>query len=261
MIKSKEKIDVSDLNIKEKKYNYSNNDSLILNKLCSEINASLNENIHYLFELDEYYFPSAAEIILKYINLFETEEIKSYLIRQIANSKMNKYSKIILELYKHYQTSQEYLSTDYDVIFTIGCNYDYAFKKLKPKNIKYDLLNLTSNPRDAFNLSNTVKMMSSWEIPEMENVLKTYLHAKNFNNSDFCIFSNDKDSNDIVDFMKNSLIYLGLYGLRYYPSKENLKIVKNYLDWKHCFIDDVAKITYMKIKKHLNNLNNDQNSI
>lgn len=236
---------------KEKNYNYSNKDKTILSEFCSEINFSCNEDIHYLAELDEYYYPGAAEIIVKYLNLFETEEIKSYLIRQIAFSKMDNASIVILELYNHCKTTKEYLKNDYDTIFTIGCNYDWCFKKIKPKDIKRELLGLVSNPRDAFNLSSTVKMISSWNMLEMEYILKTYLLGGEFDNSEFCVYEKNADSIDLAEFMKSTLIYLGLYGLRYYPSEENLEIVKSYLNWKHCFRGDVAKISYIKIKKSL----------
>lgn len=90
--------------------------------------------------------------------------------------------------------------------------YDDAFKHLKSRKIKNDLLELAYNPRDVFYLRDTMKMLSSWKNDKMEILLRQYLESDKYKPEDFLIYDTD-DWNSMNQFrvMKICLREIGIY--------------------------------------------------
>ncbi len=203
-------------------------DKALLHELLSEINSCAGTDFRYLAELDAFRFPGSGKIITKYITGFTSETVKGYLIPQIVADKVVDCDKQILQLYLHFKSSDEYISKP-------GCpapahiyvRYDNAFRKLKPKRLAKDLVELASHPRDAFYLPFTMRMLASWRIPEMFDLLIHYSSCDELTAHDVGIY----DGSDVpfyppLEFIKRELRFTAIDGLKYFPSPEAVSIIE-----------------------------------
>lgn len=203
-------------------------DKVLLQELFDEINSCTGTNFRTLAELDAFRIPGSGNIITKYIAGFTSETVKGYLIPQIVADKVVDCDKQILQLYRHFKSSDEYISKP-------GCpapahiyvRYDNAFRKLKPKRLAKDLVELASHPRDAFYLPFTMRMLASWRLPEMFDLLIRYSSCDELTAHDVGIY----DGSDVpfyppLEFIKRELRFTAINGLKYFPSPEAVGIIE-----------------------------------
>ncbi len=82
-------------------------DRYILDMLVRDINTHFNLDIHYIAELDSFNIIGSGSIIAQYINKFESESVRSYLIPQIVYDKIDNVERLIIDLYRKFKTSHE----------------------------------------------------------------------------------------------------------------------------------------------------------
>lgn len=210
-------------------------DKLILNELLREINEYAGTHFRYLAELDAFNIHGAGPIVARYISRFSSESVRGYLIPQLASDKIPDCDKIILQLYLHFKASDEYISRPgVPAPAHIYVRYDNAIRWLRPKRIKADLLKLAGNPRDAFYLPFTMRMLASWRIAELNDILLSFLSDTNISAEDVGLGENDVDCFPPLTFIKRELMFTGIEGLKYYPSAETTEIIKQFAndpDW------------------------------
>ena len=97
--------------------------------------------------------------------------------------------------------------------------------RMAPKKLKNELVKLARNPRDAFYLPFTMRMLSSWRIPEMEALLISYSSVNSITPQDVGITESEKPYFPPFEFIKRELIFTAIAGLKYYPSAEALDII------------------------------------
>ena len=211
-------------------YFYETNDKQVLRDMCQEINESLGTSIQYLAEIDALDIKNSGHIMAKYINKFSSETVKSFLVPQMVSDKIENCDMIVLQLYKDFKVSNEYISPPgKPAPAHIYVRYDNAFRRLRSKRIKSELLELLSNPRDAFYLPFTIKMLASWKVAELKNLLISYSKANSLTANDFGFLQNTNDYFPSLSFMKRELRLSAIACLKYYPSADVYELVYNYL--------------------------------
>lgn len=204
-------------------------DKALLNELCKEINKCMGTDFHYLAELDTFNIPGAGEIIAKYITKFSSEGVRSYLAPQMAADRIKDCDKLILQLYLHFKSSDKYIAKPGETAPAhIYVRYDNALWQLKPKRLKKDLLQLAYNPRDVHYLPFTMRMLASWKIPEMKELLINYAKADSFTPQDVGIYDCEKPFYPPFDFIKREVTFTAIDGLKYYPSVETFEILSSF---------------------------------
>lgn len=201
---------------------FSPEDDIVFQEMLEEINAS-GYDIHYLATFDFYNIPNIGEIVKKYIFRFQSENIRSALIEQLVFSRVPDCGEILLELYLHYRQSTCKTPTNAGIIV----RYDNAFNRCKPKRIKNELLELLSVPINAYYLPFTLKMLSSWKIPECQEILLRYLHPENISASDLEIAEDTEDLLARLQYRQKQLRCSAILNLRYYPTDEIISILEN----------------------------------
>lgn len=245
---------IADMIEKEKQgksYRYNKHDRIILEAMISEINQKLGTNLEYLCQIDFYSLKNCSDIILKYIHRFESEGVKGYLIPNLVVDKTENIEEVILKLYFQFKNSEFYISpANAPSSAHIYVRYDNAFRSLKPKKLKKELFDLVSNPRDAAYLPLTVKMLSSWKIPEIKNLLLLYLDGSMITNDSIGIYT-DGNYYPSLENIKRQLKFTAIGGLKYYPTDEIIDIINGYTNNEDKDIAKAAKksLEYIEKKK------------
>ncbi len=196
-------------------------DRELLHDLLDEINGYAETNYHYLAELDAFHIPGAGSIVAKYITSFSSEDVKGYLIPQMVSDKIKDCDKLVFQLYMQFRLSDEYVAKPGEPAPAhIYVRYDNAFKTLKPKRLANDLMDLAHSPRDAFYLPFTIRMLASWKMPEMKDLLLFYCAKESFSARDVGISDSEQPYFPSLEFMKRELTFTAIYGLKYYPTEE-----------------------------------------
>ena len=207
--------------------NYPKSDIFLLNQMMQEINETIGTNIQFLAELERTYIKGAGNIVSKYIGSFTSESIRAYLIFQLVLDRIKNCDCIIYELYIHFKNSDEYISKcNQPAPAHIYVRYDNALKKLKPKRMKAELLELAHHPRDAFYLPLTLRMLSSWRISEMEEVLVSYLDDSNITTESIQLPDDANNYYPTLSSIQRELKFSSIAGLKYYPSKKNIELIR-----------------------------------
>lgn len=201
-------------------------DKELLHRLLGEINSYAGTDFRYLAELDAFNIPGSGNIIAKHITNFSSESVKGLLIPQMVSDKIKDCDKIILQMYLHFKSSNEYIARPGEPAPAhIYVRYDNAFRKLKPKRFAKDLINLAHHPRDAYYLPFTMRMLASWKIPEMKDLLISYSTPDCFTAQDVGIYDNEQHYFPPFESMKRELKFTAILGLKYYPSAEVMNII------------------------------------
>lgn len=204
-------------------------DKELLRKLLCEINNRMNTNLHYLAELDAFDVYEASDIIAQYITQFSSESVRGYLVPKLTADKVVDCDKFILQLYMHFKSSDEYIAKPGEPSPAhIYVRYDNAIKNLKPKRLANEMLALAYNPRDAFYLPFTMRMLASWKIPELKDLLISFLSDDCITAQDVGIYESEKPFYPSVETIKRDLIFTAIDGLRYYPSAETSGIISTF---------------------------------
>lgn len=231
-------------------YIYPEEDKELLHQLLDEINHYASTDFHYLAELDAFNIPGAGRIAAKYITKFSSEGIKGYLIPQMVSDKIENCDKLVFQLYMQFRLSDKYIAEPGEPAPAhIYVRYDDAFRKLKPKRLAKDLMELARSPRDAFYLPFTMRMLASWKIPEMKSLLLSYAANDSFSAQDVGIYDSEKPYFPPLEFMKRELIFTAIAGLKYYPSAEVREIIVSFANSADKDIKSAAKRTLMALTK------------
>lgn len=231
-------------------YIYPKADEELLHKLLDEINRYAGTDYHYLAELDAFNIPGAGSIVAKYITEFSSEDVKGYLIPQMVSDKVKDCDKLVFQLYMQFRSSDEYIAKPGEPAPAhIYVRFDNAFKKLKPKRLAKDLMELARSPRDAFYLPFTMRMLASWKIPEMKELLVSYAANDPFSAEDVGIYDSAQPYFPPFETIKRELIFTAIAGLKYYPSDEVKKIITSFINSTDEDIKSAAKRTLIALTK------------
>lgn len=227
-------------------YRYSGSDREILDELFADLNALCQTDFHYLAELDAYSIKGAGELFLKHIDRFESEYVRAILMTQIVADGVKNAGQKVLRLYQHFKSSDEYISKQNQPSPAhIYAKYDNAFRKLKPKNLKDDLISLVVSPRDACYLPLTVQMVASWKIPELQEVLISYLDGSDITVKSVGLPADSEGYYPSLNFIKRQIKFSAIAGLKYYPCDKVKKLLTE------CSADadkDIAQAAKMVVK-------------
>ena len=230
-------------------YEYSKEDRKILDEVFKEINEAVGGNYHYLAEIDLLHIKGAGPIALKYIEKFSSEGVRAFLLPHIWSEVGKSSADIIYKLYLHFKKSEAYISKPNEPSPAfIYVRYDNAFMKLKPKKLKNELLDLIRNPRDAFYLPFTTRMLASWKMEQMEDLLISYLDSDNISNKNLGICTDDKYYPS-AEVIKRELKFTAITCLKYYPSVKNIELIKQYSEDADKDIRACAKKTLKAFSK------------
>lgn len=210
-------------------YFYSENDRRILDKMFDDINSVLHTNIHYLAEVDAFDIVGAGSIMIKYIYDFESESIRAYLIPQIVSDKVDNVEELIVDLYKKFRASSEYISTaNKPAPAHIYTRYDTAISRLKPKKIKIALMDIIHTPRDVYYLPLTVRMLASWKMAQLKDLLLYCVRDGGITHEDVALANDSENYYPSFDVINRQLKLIAISNLKYYPSREILKFLLNF---------------------------------
>ena len=206
-------------------------DKVLLQTLLEEINEFCGTGFRYLAELDAFTIPGSGGIIAKYIQRFSSESVRGYLLSQLVSDKIKDCDIIILHMYMHFKNSSEYISAPgVPAPAHIYVRYDNAFRALKPKRLKSELLRLAYNPRDAFYLPFTMRMLGSWKIPELKELFLSYASNGSITPQDVGLSNGDTAHFPPFDFIRRELRFLAIDALKYYPSDTIYDVISQYID-------------------------------
>lgn len=203
-------------------------DKKLLSELLLEINRYAGTNLNYLAELDAFNIPGIGRIVAEYIQRFSSESVRGYLIPKLVSDKVQECDKLILQLYLHFRSSDEYIAIPGAAAPAhIYTRYDNAFKTLQPKRLSKELLTLAYSPRDAFYLPFTMRMLASWKLPEMKNLLISYTMNDSITAQDVAISDDGKIYFPSLEFINRELKFTAIEGLKNYPSTETIDIISS----------------------------------
>ena len=205
------------------------NDILVLEEMFGEINYCCGTNIRYLAEIDFMDIVGSGTIMAKYIDRFHSESVRCYLLPQIVSDKVADSASIIIKSYFHFKESDEYISSPNEPAPAhIYVRYDNAFRKLKSKAIKSELVKLAYYPRDVFYLPFTMVMLASWKVPELEQVFLSYLDDSYVTNELLGLPRQDQCYYPSASHIKRELNFTAIACLKYYPSIKVLAKLNEY---------------------------------
>lgn len=233
-------------NIKEeiarRDFIYNDYDNSILKEMLQEINK-IGYKFNYLAEVEAYKIPEAASIIKKYICRFSQEATRAYLIPNLLEGKDKERDELLFAMYLNFKNSQDYTKISSAHIYV---RYDNAFSKIKPKALKRELVELVKNPRDAFYLPFTTRMLASWKLPELKEVLISYIEGSKIKAEDLGLKEDDMEAQSSLSLIRKELKFSAIYGLKYYLSDDVVNILKNELKSD----DKNIKVAVEKTLKH-----------
>ena len=226
-------------------------DRTLLQKMMQEINIKFGTNIEYIAQIDYYNIHGAGLIYSKYLDLFTSESVRAYLIPQIASDKAADCEEKIINSYFRFKNSKDYISGQgKPAPAYIYVRYDNAIKQIKPKKSTNILLELAENPRDAFYLPLTMRMLASWRIPKMEGVLLKYLKTDNTTAEMISLPEHHEGYYPALTFVRRELLFTAIYGLRYYINEENKSEIQAYVSSGDRDISEAAQKTIAYYRKH-----------
>ncbi len=204
-------------------------DRRLLEKMFDEINSACGIRVRFLAEIDAFDINGSGAIMAKYIDNIQSESVRCYLLPQIVSDKVADSASLILKSYLHFKESDEYISLPNEPGSAhIYVRYDNAFRKLKPKAIKSELVKLAYYPRDAFYLPFTMRMLSSWKIPELEHLFLSYLDDSYVTNESLGFPRQNQNYFPSASYIKRQLKFTAIACLKYYPSDDVLAKLNEY---------------------------------
>lgn len=219
-------------------------DHKILDLLLDEINSIHGTSFSTHVELASLRIPGAGEIVAKYISQFSSEFIKMELLHHMVTDKIKNCGQLLLQLYADYKLKAPSMPP-------YPCKeecYDNAFRRLRSKRIKNELAALINNPIDAFALPLTTRMVASWKIPSLKDRFIEYVEIQN------SPMAEGLKEFENYDFFCRELRFSALDGLKYYPSDEVVKLLKQYtenddVDVRECANSSLAYVLKDKSRK------------
>lgn len=236
-----------------KGYVYNEHDARVAKKMLKEI-RKLGYPVHYVAELDMCRINGISSILERYIHLFQSECTRAYLLDNLIEDKPADCDKLVLSLYRHFRglPDTEPILANRTSAF-ICFRYDHAFHKLKSRRIKHELLEIVKSPENADEFAFTFQMLASWKMPEMETLSKHYLlHGSSITAAEFGLTHPDENFLTVrLPLIQQELRFRGIGGLRYFPSEENIALLRPLLDDASKDIRLAAASSLEKMQKKL----------
>lgn len=168
----------------------------------------------------------------------------------MVSDKIKDCDKLVFQLYMHFRLSDEYIAKPGEPAPAhIYVRYDNAFKNLKPKRLAENLMELAHNPRDAFYLPFTMRMLASWKLPEMKDLLLSYAANDSISAQDVGIHDSEQLYFPSVESIKRELTFTAINGLKYYPSEEVIGVILSLTSNSDKDIKSAAKRSLMALTK------------
>ena len=226
----------------ERAYAYSASDQALLQEMLDEVNQLSDYKFSYLCELRMLKTPKGCgEIYMRYFPRFESQSIKYVLASEIAYDVGKKGADIVWQGYLSYKQSAAYQSSP-----AISTFYDNAFRRMKPKKLKAELMELALDLQDFYYLPFTMRMLASWKIPEFEDVLWRNLNDDYLSKHTLGLEA-EFATPDRLEYRRNQVKFTALEGLKYYPSERYIRTLQEYEASENKDFSDAAK----KLKKYL----------
>ncbi len=201
-------------------------DNAVLKEMFQEINLQSGLSIQYVAELDFFHIKGMGTVFKRYITRFNSETIRAYLVHQLVTDGVEDCEGLILQMYLHFKESDEYISKPGKPAPShIYVRYDNAFRQLKPRKLKGELINLVKNPRDMVYLPLTTRMLASWKDPRIRDILIPYLTNAEITPKDVEI-EMGQNYYPSLEYMKRQLLFSAIGGLKYFPTEEVYTIIK-----------------------------------
>ena len=244
--------DAIEKEIKGEDYFYSASDKVLLQEMFAEINRCLGTNIRYLVEMDAFIYHGSGEIVARYIKQFETEGVQAFLLPQIIADKIPDCDLLTYELYMHFKCSDSYISQPFKPSPAhISVRYDNAFRRLKPRRLKAELLELARSPRDAEYLPLTMRMLASWRVPQMHDILLSYADSDRLTPADVGLDPNDdRRRAPTLETIKRNLKFTAIAGLKYYTTPEAKSVLNRFSAYDDKDFREAAEKSLAFVAKH-----------
>lgn len=235
-----------------KGYPYSHKDRLTLDDMFNELNCYAGTSFHYMAELDVYDIAGSGTIIARYLWRLETQTARAFLIPQLVSDRIKDCDKLVLDLYLDYKKSDVCtLDPAHGRSTAVNARYDNAFRRLKPKRLKRELLNLAANPQDAYRLPFTMQMLASWKLPEMYDILLRYANSENTTPEQLGFMADTQERRQHIESIKRDLQFVAIGGLKYYPTPNTIQILSEFLRSPDKDIVLAARKTLKSLEKTL----------
>ena len=236
-----------------KGYVYNEHDARVAKKMLKEI-RKLGYPVHYVAEIDMCRINGISFILERYIPLFQSECTRAYLLCNLIEDKPADCDKLVLSFYQHFRSlpETEPILANRTPAF-ICFLYDNIFHRLKSRRIKHDLLKTVQSPENAYEFALTFQMLASWKMPEMETLSRHYLlHGSNVTATELGLIQPDEYFLTVrLPHIQQELRFRGIGGLRYFPSEENIALLRPLLDDASKDIRLAAASSLEKMQKKL----------
>lgn len=224
-------------------------DKQLLKQLLFEINSQHGTNYRYLAQLDFIKMENINHIIIKYLDEFKSEHIKVILLKQLFLGNDFEKEDLTIKYYNKFKESKEYISEIGEPapnkIITI---YDNLFSNFSSKKDKIKLLDIIKNPRDAYYLPLTVKMLSLLKNDEIKEILLKFLNSS-FVSRKIGTLYKDENYDPSLPIIKHKLLLMSIEYLKYFSTDEVYNALKKYENDKNLEIQRLAIKTIKHIKK------------
>ena len=226
-------------------------DKAVLETMLDQINDACGTDIHFLAEIDALNIPGAGTIMAQYLDRFQSESVRGYLIPQIVSDRVPDCAGIVLSAYLHFKNSDAYISAPNQLAPAhIYTRYDHAFRALKPKRLKEELIRLAGTPRDAFYLPFTMRMLASWRIPALEGVFASYMDSAGITHTSVGLPTESENNYPPLSFIRRELKFTAIACLKYYPSERTIKLIDRCIHDPDKDICAAAKKTKTYLEQH-----------
>ena len=115
------------------------------------------------------------------------------------------------------------------------------------------MLELACNPRDAYYLPFTMRMLAAWRVPELKEQLLYYLNGTEITLERLGV-QEEEQFNSLLTHIRRELKFTALDGLKYFPSEDVYQIVKCYTFDADFDIRIAAEKTLKRIAKGIEEL-------
>lgn len=224
-------------------------DKQLLKQLFFEINNQNGTNYRYVAQLDFLKIDNINHIIMKYIDEFNSEHIRVILVKQLFLGDDFEKEDLAIKYYNKFKESKEYISEIGEPsprkIVTI---YDNLFSSFCSKKEKVKLLEIIKNPRDAYYLPLTMKMLTLLKTEEIKNILLKFLNSSFITRKIGSIYK-DEGYDPSLSIIKYELTIMSIDGLKYYHTEEVCNIIAKYENDKNHEIQKHAIKTLSYLKK------------
>lgn len=204
-------------------------DILTMHAFLADIHAATG---HFFFDFADFCAApvcGAAPVIESCIFRFHSQAIRASMLAPLTADPPENCDALILELYRGFQVSVEYIShPGYPPPRHITVQFDRAFCALAPRHMAQDLLHLLSNPRDAYYLPGTLKMLASWQMPELEEILIQFMDGYIVNQYRLGIDDTRLHYLPSVETIRRELELSAMNCLRHYPTPRTIAVLSRY---------------------------------